>query len=97
MVSKSEDKRKAIQGENGSAEGAETVVDDIVTRLRNYSKTYWGILYNDTQDAALAIERLREEVEVWRKIAHMEHSAWSQCTSNCLCLSNDFRKAVRGE
>ena len=74
------------------------MTDDIVTRLRDYLAIVdHAFVLNELSDAADEIERLRKEVEVWRKIAHMEHSAWSQCPSDCLCLSNDFRKAVRGE
>lgn len=73
--------------------GGITVTDDIVIRLRNRRGTIPALC----DAAADEIERLRKEVEVWRKIAHTEHSAWSQCPSDCLCLSNDFRKAVRGE
>ena len=43
------------------------------------------------------IERLRAEVTAWRKVANNEHAAWSQCPADCLCLSNDFMKVVRGE
>ena len=35
------------------------VTDDIVTRLREYSKGHSSILYDDTQEAADEIERLR--------------------------------------
>ena len=65
--------------------------DDIVTRLK-----WLGCQYDNsciTCEAADEIERLRVEIAAWRKVAHNEHAAWSQCPSNCLCLSNDFRKA----
>lgn len=72
MISKSEDKRKAIQA------------DDIVVRLRKqvaraevdgvlpswyFAKVVW--------EAADEIERLRDEVEHWRRIAETEHAMWA--------------------
>lgn len=76
-----------------------TAIQTLINKVTELSleRDHWRNKALDLEEQVDEIERLRKEVEVWRKIAHMEHSAWSQCTSNCLCLSNDFRKAVRGD
>ena len=71
-MSKSEDKRKAIQGGIGSAEGAEMVVD-IVTRRRKElpcwcDATPTRIEVSDMcWEASAEIERLRQELADWKR------------------------------
>jgi len=72
--------------------------DDIVTRLRDHLAIVdHAFVWNELSEAADEIERLRADVERWRKLAHSEHYAWSQCPLNCVCMSDLYRKAKRDE
>ena len=55
--------------------------DDIVTRLRAYNigniaHEASSHMEETLYDAADEIERLRDEVEHWRRIAETEHAMW---------------------
>ena len=55
------------------------MTDDIVSRLRELldGPVPMSVERQDLRDAADEIERLRDEVEHWRRIAETEHAMWA--------------------
>ena len=55
------------------------MTDDIVSRLRELldGPVPMSVERQDLRDAAEEIERLRDEVEHWRRIAETEHAMWA--------------------